>query len=120
MLPGRKRTRAWLALAAFVATFGLPLAVAGGHLAIADDAACTLSVPRPLDVAQAQIQNADSAVPEHCQLCHFQRDVNGATPSPLVRISAPFREVAVLISAGGRAGAPALAARPSRGPPVLL
>ena len=113
------RLRAWVAVAAFVSSFGLPLA-ASDHAVRADDAACNLTADGS-GGSETQLRTpAAVSTPDHCPLCHFQRAVGGATPSRAARISAPSMSSVAVASAARHAHTLALVTRSSRAPPALL
>lgn len=118
MAPG-KRVRAWVAIAAFVASFGLPM-TAADHPMRADDAACNLSAGESAG-AESRLQNAaPNEAPDHCPLCHFQRAVGGASPSRAARIAASTDSSMTVLASFRRTHAPVLGSRASRAPPALL
>ena len=116
MAPGQ-RVRAWVAIAAFVASFGLPMAAADHR--VADDAACNVAaVPGG---AETRVQNAvPNEAPDHCPLCHFQRAVGGASPTRAARLSTSTDSSMTVPASFRRTHAPVLGTRSSRAPPALL
>jgi hypothetical protein len=112
------RARAWLALAAFVCSFALPLA-ATRHSLQADDVACNLTAASA--GAEATLRDAPAGSDEdHCPLCHFQRAVGGASASRAVRISITSGSSMSVPASFRHAQAPVLGTRSSRAPPTLL
>jgi hypothetical protein len=113
------RLRAWLALAAFAGSFGLPFADPH-RFGASDDAACS---PVAFVSGHAVIgvgPLTPSTPPEHCPFCHFGRALCGAAPTPVVALVRPV-DAAVATSAAVRSlRDSAVVERPSRAPPLAL
>jgi len=112
-----QRFRAWVALAAFVATFGFGT-LDIGHLGPDDDAACGASAlpGHP----KAQFETVKIAPPvTHCPFCHWQRVVSGGHPGAVGAQVSPLEPVAlVLPPASQLSEAAPLDGYLSRGPPA--
>jgi hypothetical protein len=113
------RVRAWIALAAFLCTFGLP-SIAAGHLSAADDAGCGLSAPSAPGDTEAGVRAGQGTVEAHCPLCHLQRAVGGASTTGLARIAAPEGPTFAFPLSVDHALTVALRLRAARAPPVSL
>jgi hypothetical protein len=113
------RVRAWVAIAAFVSSFALPLAAAD-HAVRADDAACNLAADGNGGAETRLRTPAAASTQDHCPLCHFQRAVGGATPSRTTGLSAPSVSSVAVAAASRHAHTLALGTRSSRAPPALL
>src|SRR5262245_13014501 len=95
-----RRACAWVAIVAFLGTFGLG-AVTPGHLGPDDDAACgtpTAAHPRlQFESVKAPINTT------HCPFCHWQRAVSGAHVSAVEVGVSSMEPAACLLPAIGLA-----------------
>lgn len=115
-----KRLRAWVALAAFLGSVGLPF-VSASHMLADDDAACgQVSLVNHHPVVQFERSTPASPL-EHCAICHWQRAVSGASTS--ARVTAALSLESSLAEAPERTralGRGAPDTRSSRAPPALF
>jgi hypothetical protein len=99
----RFRPASWLILAAGIAGAAAP--VAGALHALGDDAAC--GEPRFAHHPITQLESIrSSAEPEHCDVCHLQRTLCGASLEPhriAVRRPPARLRTAALLQLTGRA-----------------
>jgi len=114
------RFRALIAVTAFVGSLALPF-VSARHFLFDDDAACGqpsfANAPSTaiLDVA------TPAAPPQHCPLCHFQRAVGGASPSPPIVASSWLSAGPALVPVAPQSPRTSVVVeRPSRAPPAVL
>lgn len=118
MLSSFQRARAWLAIVAFTATFGLGLS-ASVHFGPNDDAACGEPSLAAGHVAP-QFETA-KAVPAatHCPFCHWQRVLSGASVVAADHAVIPLTALGLSIAPASRSvGSTAVDERPSRAPPA--
>lgn len=120
MTPVGHRLRAWVALLAFLGGLGLPFLNAR-HFGYDDDAACG-QISLFNGHTQQQYEATAAPIPrDHCALCHWQRAVGGAAPSPAVAaFSAPEPNRLRPIPRTRDNGTAAVQERPSRAPPASI
>ena len=110
-----KRLRAWLLLAAFVASLGLT-GFNADHLGIIDIACGRAGLP--VGDQAPQLRAASSGTPQHCPVCHFLQAVSGATATPVACVTVPegrtLQAASASLATRVRPAAPWL----SRGPPA--
>jgi hypothetical protein len=112
------RLRAYVALAAFVGSFALPL-VAKPDFGPDDDSACgQVSLVNGHPVTQIEMVVPPKGF-DHCPFCHLQRALSGAAPSTAVALVLPLGATAVASPVTRHAGTTAVPHRPSRGPPSI-
>jgi hypothetical protein len=111
-----RRVGAWGALAAFAASFALPI-LSTRHLVPDVDEGSRLAVHAEQQVGMPEGTGAD----EHCAVCHWMRAVAGAS-APAVAVFATWLPPAEPVATGSpdRQGRTAVPAVPSRAPPARL
>lgn len=119
MVSSFRRLRAWLAIAAFTATFGLGLS-ASAHFGPDDDAACGQTVVVMGGHSSVQFETPKRVpAPTHCPFCHWQRAVSGASIASAGAAIVQFDDADLLLPPAGRHTRPSVVdERPSRAPPA--
>jgi hypothetical protein len=114
------RAHAWIAIVAFLCGWMLPFAEA--HPLGQDDTACFTGPIAPGPAVPQVIKKSatDQGQPTHCVICHLMRAMNGAVPSDVAALSAPFLTLARHALLDDSALIVASASPSSRGPPAAL
>jgi len=112
-----QRLRAWIAIAAFSAAFGVGLSTSI-HFGPGDDAACgEVGAGGHRDPLFETTKAIPSA--EHCPFCHWQRVVSGAAVPAVENASIRLSEAGSAAAFASRnIGSSAVDERPSRAPPA--